>query len=187
MTATIRSSPFPELEWFRRGRCRSQSSSRWGWSCGGRCWPGCECRSSIPRRCATSRGTALAVATLPAPSHGTYPGWRRTGCPWPRRRTREGTWNNASRYIFVVLVCHLPILDRFDWHFQASVHLPLSSIINKSQQHQKIPDKIFRECWEPNLGLLGEKHKCFLWAMRPPFPTPYGSRFWLKHLARLPA
>ena len=39
---------------------------------------------------------------------------------------------------FVVLACHLPVLDGFDWHFQASVHLTLSSAVNKSQRHRKI-------------------------------------------------
>ena len=37
--------------------------------------------------------------------------------------------------IFLVLACHYPLLDGFDQHFQASVHFPLTSAVNKSQQH----------------------------------------------------
>ena len=43
----------------------------------------------------------------------------------------------SSWTFFVVLVCHLPKLDGFDWHFQASLHSTLSSIVNKSHQHWK--------------------------------------------------
>ena len=30
-------------------------------------------------------------------------------------------------FVVLGLACHLPVLDGFDWHFQASVHLTLSS------------------------------------------------------------
>ena len=54
-----------------------------------------------------------------------------------------------SIYVFEVLACHLPVIDGFDWHLQASVHFTLSSAINKSQWHQKIPDENI--LWMPGI------------------------------------
>ena len=50
---------------------------------------------------------------------------------------------------FVVLACHLLVLDGFVWHFQASVHT-LSSAVNKSQQLLKTfgnAENQTRGCW----------------------------------------
>ena len=38
--------------------------------------------------------------------------------------------------IFVELAWHYPVPDWFDQHFQPSVQFPLTSSVNKSQQHQ---------------------------------------------------
>ena len=44
--------------------------------------------------------------------------------------------------VFVVLPCHLPVLDGLDQHFQGTVHFPLSSAIDKPQQRgQFFPQK----------------------------------------------
>ena len=40
--------------------------------------------------------------------------------------------------MFLVLARHLPVLDGFDQHFQASVYFPLTSPFDKSQQHQNL-------------------------------------------------
>ena len=37
-------------------------------------------------------------------------------------------------YFFILLEL---LLDEFDWHFQASVHFPLTSIVNKYQHHMR--------------------------------------------------
>ena len=65
-----------------------------------------------------------------------------------------GAEQKTITMFFVVLACHLPILDGFDMHFQASVHFTLSSAINKSQWHWKIQEKFFgnavnqtQGCW----------------------------------------
>ena len=62
-----------------------------------------------------------------------------------------------NRYFFVLLVCHLPVIDGFDWHFHISVHFTLSSSINRSQQHWKIQEINLPEVQKLNQGLLGEK------------------------------
>ena len=77
---------------------------------------------------------------------------------------------------FVELACHQPVLDGFNWHYQASVHLPLplSKAVNKSLQHriyffrENSREKNFWEHGESNPGLLGEKRECHLCAMPPP-------------------
>ena len=53
----------------------------------------------------------------------------------------------CSYVFFVVLSCHWPVLDGFDWHFQASVHFSQSSPINKFQGDGKIPEKLFGNIW----------------------------------------
>ena len=67
--------------------------------------------------------------------------WRRW---WriPRRSRSSGCspcfwrlWNGANIF-FVELACHYPALDGFNQHFPASVHFPLTSTVDKSQQHQ---------------------------------------------------
>ena len=70
--------------------------------------------------------------------------------------------------LFVVLAFHLPVLDGFDWHFQASVHFTLSNGDVKSLRHQKIQEKFFCECRESNPGLLGEKQECYPCVMQSP-------------------
>ena len=45
-------------------------------------------------------------------------------------------WPECSTHFFVVLVCRKTVLDSFDTHFQASVHFPLTSAKDKSQQHR---------------------------------------------------
>ena len=40
--------------------------------------------------------------------------------------------------LFVVLACHLPVLDGCDQHFQASVHFPETIPVYKPQQHQNV-------------------------------------------------
>ena len=42
----------------------------------------------------------------------------------------------SSARLFVVLACHCPTLDGLEQHFQASVHFPLLSTVDKSQQYQ---------------------------------------------------
>ena len=58
---------------------------------------------------------------------------------------------------FVELACHLPELNRLDQHFQD----------NEPQQHRYFFGK-FPERWDMNMGLLGEKQVCYLFAMQPP-------------------
>ena len=36
----------------------------------------------------------------------------------------------------VVAACHQSVINEFDQHFQASVHFPLTSAVDKSKQHQ---------------------------------------------------
>ena len=57
-----------------------------------------------------------------------------------------------------VAICHLPVLNVFDLHFQASVHYSLTSTA-----HWK---KIWK-CRESNPRLLSEKQECYLCAIRP--------------------
>ena len=42
----------------------------------------------------------------------------------------------ATLCFFVALAFHQQVLDGFDQHFQASVHFPIASAIDKAQQHQ---------------------------------------------------
>ena len=79
-------------------------------------------------------------------------------CRVPIKTEREQL---GSYLFFCSTSCHWLVLDGFDCHFQASVHFTLSSAVNKSQRHQKIPEKFFWECRESNPGLLGEKQECF--------------------------
>ena len=65
------------------------------------------------------------------------------------------------------------VLNGFNGHLQSSVHFPLISAVNKSQQH-----------WYKFLGTpriepepLGEKQECYLCALQPPF---YWINFMLK-------
>ena len=53
------------------------------------------------------------------------------------------------------------VLDGFDRHYQAFVHFPLTSAIDKSQQHQNK----FSGMPELNPGWLGETRACYLCAM----------------------
>ena len=71
-----------------------------------------------------------------------------------------------NRYFFVLLVCHLSVIDGFDWHFHISVHFTLSSSINRSQQHWKIQEINLPEVQKLNQGLLGEKQVRYLCAMQ---------------------
>ena len=41
----------------------------------------------------------------------------------------------AQSALFVELACHLPVLDGFDPHFQATVHIPLSSALDCHEHH----------------------------------------------------
>ena len=94
--------------------------------------------------------------------------WKRgsptSGCVFREKKFRR---KNFIDYFFVGLACHSPVLDGFDWNFQASVHFTLSSNVNKSQWHWKIPEKIFGECRKSNPGLLGEKQESLISAMQP--------------------
>ena len=86
-----------------------------------------------------------------------------------RRCPHHGNFYESPGLIFfVLLVCHSPVLDGFDGHFQASVHLTLSSAVNKSQRIKKMAEKFFRNFRNSNLGLLGENQECYLCAMQPP-------------------
>ena len=83
--------------------------------------------------------------------------WSRTPAWWPSTgstpsspsatRTCSRTPPDLSctstrlEQVFLVLACHSPVLDGLDWHFQASVHFPLSSAINKSQWHHNFQRK----------------------------------------------
>ena len=42
---------------------------------------------------------------------------------------------SLHKLFFVVLAYHKPVLQGFDWHYQASVHLPISRAFNKSLQY----------------------------------------------------
>ena len=75
-----------------------------------------------------------------------------TGCSSARLMSKS-PWVQilqGTRLLFVVLACHLPELDGFKWQFQGSVHFTISSAVNKSHQHWKIPRKNWnriRGCW----------------------------------------
>ena len=56
------------------------------------------------------------------------------------------------------------ILDGFDQHYQASVHFPLTSTIDKSQQHE---NNFWGEWRILNPGVLDEKQECYLCATQP--------------------
>ena len=46
--------------------------------------------------------------------------------------TEISTRAQVSFFFVLLSICHSPVLDGFDGHFQASVHLTLSSAVNKS-------------------------------------------------------
>ena len=54
--------------------------------------------------------------------------------------------------VFAVIACNLAILEGWNLHFQAPVNFTLSSAVNKSQWHQKIPEKNSLEHQESNPG-----------------------------------
>ena len=76
-----------------------------------------------------------------------------------------------ARFFFVVLACYWPVLDGLNQHFQAPVHFPLTSNIDKSPQHHK---KFLGLC-ELIPGPLGEKQECYLCDVQT--PPPQDARF----------
>ena len=73
------------------------------------------------------------------PSRRSWPRkWCRSGAILFHHRNLLDTAPNSSNLhtFFVELVCHQPVLDGFNQHFQTSVHFPLTSTADKSQQRQ---------------------------------------------------
>ena len=70
----------------------------------------------------------------------------------------------TSLILFVESACHQP--DRFDQHFQACVHFPLTSAVDKSQKHK---NKFLGNA--ENQTLFGDKQECYLCAMQPPYKS----------------
>ena len=100
---------------------------------------------------------------------------------------------NLIMFLKLKLFCStwLPLaITRRIWSTFSS-HCPLSY----SQRHWLtsatsiiLYQKFFWECWESNLGLLGENHVCYLCAMQPPkfkpcLVSPFKSKLWSPFLA----
>ena len=59
------------------------------------------------------------------------------------------SYETFSQILIACFLFDLPVLEGFDWHFQAPVHFTLSSVVNKSQQHKKFQRKV---SWNRTLG-----------------------------------
>ena len=59
-----------------------------------------------------------------------------------RRETNKESYGagrgRVIRTLFILPALLLALLDGFDQHNQASVHFPVTSTLNKSQQHEKL-------------------------------------------------
>ena len=81
------------------------------------------------------------------------------------RKFFKGTPSSSPKVslvtIFVVLACHSPALDGFEWHFQAYVLFTLRSTVNKSQRTSKNS----REFFSVKPGI---KHRAARWEARMP-------------------
>ena len=72
------------------------------------------------------------------------------------RSSRVGRFNIRNESFFSTN--SLLVLDGFDRQYQASVHFPLTSVINTSQQH---PNKLW-EGRDSKPGFLGEQARMLL-------------------------
>ena len=140
--------PWPEFSqgpWFY-SRCSCFFCRCW-WPCSRPCPRATWTPSSRPSRSATRSLPASPASSRPCTrSETSSPS---SSCPTsaPGVTSPSGlAWVSHCLIFFVLLACRLPVLNGFDRHFQASVHFTLSSVVNKSKQHQQFPEKSF---WDP--------------------------------------